>query len=62
MINADNGPENSGRRTQWLKRLTELSDTHQLTIQLTYYPPITASAIWWNVYGVYWRTTGRGRS
>ncbi|MCU7911687.1 MAG: hypothetical protein KZQ63_06150 [Candidatus Thiodiazotropha sp. (ex Lucinoma aequizonata)] len=29
----------SGRRTQWLKRLTELSDTHQLTIQLAYYPP-----------------------
>ncbi|MCU7880375.1 MAG: transposase [Candidatus Thiodiazotropha sp. (ex Lucinoma aequizonata)] len=32
-------PESSGRRTQWLKRLTELSDTHQLTIQLAYYPP-----------------------
>ncbi|MCU7880114.1 MAG: transposase [Candidatus Thiodiazotropha sp. (ex Lucinoma aequizonata)] len=39
VINADNGPESSGRRTQWLKRLTELSDTHQLTIQLAYYPP-----------------------
>jgi hypothetical protein len=39
VINADNGPESSGRRTQWLKRLVELSDTHQLTIQLAYYPP-----------------------
>ncbi|MCU7880620.1 MAG: transposase [Candidatus Thiodiazotropha sp. (ex Lucinoma aequizonata)] len=39
VINTDNGPESSGRRTQWLKRLTELSDTHQLTIQLAYYPP-----------------------
>ncbi|MCU7879901.1 MAG: hypothetical protein KZQ60_04585 [Candidatus Thiodiazotropha sp. (ex Lucinoma aequizonata)] len=39
VINADNGPESSGRRTQWLKRLTELSDTHQLTIQVAYYPP-----------------------
>ncbi len=39
VINADNGPECSGRRTQWLKRLVELSDTHQLTIQLAYYPP-----------------------
>ncbi|MCU7898822.1 MAG: transposase [Candidatus Thiodiazotropha sp. (ex Lucinoma aequizonata)] len=39
VINADNDPESSGRRTQWLKRLTELSDTHQLTIQLVYYPP-----------------------
>lgn len=39
LINADNGPENSGRRTQWLKRLVELADSHQLTIQLAYYPP-----------------------
>ncbi len=39
VINADNGPENSGRRTQWLKRLVELADAHQLTIQLAYYPP-----------------------
>ncbi|MCU7881686.1 MAG: hypothetical protein KZQ66_16385 [Candidatus Thiodiazotropha sp. (ex Lucinoma aequizonata)] len=35
----DYGPESSGRRTQWLKRLTELSETDQLTIQLAYYPP-----------------------
>lgn len=39
VINADNGPESNGHRTQWLKRLVELSDTHQLTIQLAYYPP-----------------------
>lgn len=39
VINADNGPESNGRRTQWLKRLVELSDTYQLTIQLAYYPP-----------------------
>lgn len=26
-------------RTQWLKRLVELSDAHQLTVQLPYYPP-----------------------
>ncbi len=39
VINADNGPECSGRRTQWLKRLLELSDTHDLTVQLAYYPP-----------------------
>ncbi|MCU7881806.1 MAG: hypothetical protein KZQ60_15685 [Candidatus Thiodiazotropha sp. (ex Lucinoma aequizonata)] len=32
VINADNGLESSGRRTQWLKRLTELSDTDQLSI------------------------------
>lgn len=39
VINADNGPENSGRRTQWLKRLVELADDHQITVQLAYYPP-----------------------
>lgn len=39
VINADNGPESNGRRTQWLKRLVELSDAYQLTIQLAYYPP-----------------------
>ena len=38
-INADNGPECSGRRTQWLKRLVELSDAHGISIQLAYYPP-----------------------
>jgi len=39
VINADNGPESSGRRTQWLKRLVELADAQQLTIRLAYYPP-----------------------
>ena len=39
VINADNGPENSGRRTQWPKRLTEFSDRHRIKIQLAYYPP-----------------------
>jgi hypothetical protein len=39
VINADNGPQSNGHRTQWLKRLVELSDAHQLTIQLAYYPP-----------------------
>ncbi|MCU7894591.1 MAG: hypothetical protein KZQ66_04535 [Candidatus Thiodiazotropha sp. (ex Lucinoma aequizonata)] len=29
----------SSRPTQWLKRLSELSDTHQLSMQLAYYPP-----------------------
>lgn len=38
-INSDNGPECSGRRTQWLKRLVGLSDAHGITIQLAYYPP-----------------------
>jgi hypothetical protein len=39
VINADNGPECSGRRTQWLNRLVALADDHQIEIQLAYYPP-----------------------
>ena len=39
MINADNGPENSGIRTQWLKRLVEFAALHQVDIQLACYPP-----------------------
>ena len=39
VINADNGPENSGQRTQWLKRLVEFSDAHGVTVQMAYYPP-----------------------
>lgn len=39
MINADNGPENSGVRSQWLKRLVAFSAQKDITIQLAYYPP-----------------------
>lgn len=39
MINADNGPENSGVRSQWLKRLVMFSAQKDITIQLAYYPP-----------------------
>ena len=39
VINADNGPESNGRRTQWLERLVALYDAHQLEIQLDCYPP-----------------------
>jgi len=39
LINLDNGPENHSRRTQFMARLTQFCDQHQLTIQLAYYPP-----------------------
>ena len=39
VINADNGSESSGQRTQWLKRLVEFSEAFKVTIQLAYYPP-----------------------
>jgi hypothetical protein len=39
VINADNGPESSGQRTQWLKRLVDFSDAFRVGIELAYYPP-----------------------
>jgi transposase len=39
VINADNGPENSSRRTQLINRLVEFSATKQIDIDLAYYPP-----------------------
>jgi len=40
LLNLDNGPENHSRRTQFMKRLTELADECQLTLELAYYPPL----------------------
>ena len=39
VIYLDNGPKNSGTRTQWLRRLVEFSDWSGLEIRLVYYPP-----------------------
>jgi hypothetical protein len=39
LLNLDNGPENHSRRTQFMKRLTELVDELGLTVKLAYYPP-----------------------
>jgi hypothetical protein len=39
LLNLDNGPENHSRRTQFMKRLTELADEFDLTLELAYYPP-----------------------
>ena len=39
IIFLDNGPENSGRRKLWLKKLTELSIKYNIIIELAYYPP-----------------------
>jgi len=38
-IKVDNGPENSGLRTQFLKRMVDFSKCINLPIQLLYYPP-----------------------
>ena len=39
VINADNGPENHSRRTQFIKRLVEFATTKSVNISLVYYPP-----------------------
>jgi len=39
VINMDNGPECSGRRSQFLKRLVEFSDLTGLAVRMIYYPP-----------------------
>ena len=38
-IKMDNGPESSGRRTQFLSRMVQLADVINKSIQLLYYPP-----------------------
>ena len=39
VIYLDNGPKNSGTRTQWLKRMIEFCDWSGLEIRLVHYPP-----------------------
>jgi Rhodopirellula transposase DDE domain len=39
VIYLDNGPNNAGTRTQFLKRMIELADWSGLEIRLVYYPP-----------------------
>jgi Rhodopirellula transposase DDE domain len=39
VIYLDNGPHNSGSRTQFLKRMIEFADGSGLEIRLVYYPP-----------------------
>ena len=38
-VNADNGPENNSRRSQFMKRLVEFAIKHEVAISLIYYPP-----------------------
>ncbi len=39
VINLDNGPNSGGRRTQFIRRMTEFADKSGLKIRLVYYPP-----------------------
>ena len=39
IIFLDNGPENSSRRTLWMKCLIDLANKYNVSIELVYYPP-----------------------
>ena len=39
VINLDNGPDCSGHRTQFLKRVVEFADASGVEVRLAYYPP-----------------------
>ena len=39
VLNLDNGPENSSRRTQFIKRAVDFANEQQVKVDLTYYPP-----------------------
>jgi|MudIll2142460700_1097286.scaffolds.fasta_scaffold82093_2 hypothetical protein len=39
VLNQDNGPENSSRRTQFIKRAVEFAQKNNVIIKLAYYPP-----------------------
>lgn len=51
VINMDNGPECSGRRTQFLKRMVDFVDTTGLDVHLVYYPPYHSK---YNAIERYW--------
>lgn len=51
VINMDNGPECSGRRTQFLLRMVEFADYTGLTLRIVYYPPYHSK---YNAIERYW--------
>ena len=60
-INADNGPESNGKRTQFLARLVRFADASGLRIHLVYYPPYhskyNAIERCWGVLERHWNGT-----
>jgi hypothetical protein len=51
VINMDNGPECSGRRSQFLYRISQFAEASGLTIRLIYYPPYHSK---YNAIERYW--------
>jgi transposase len=59
VLNLDNGPENQGIRSQFLRRLVEFSRDSRLILELAYYPPYHSKynpiERCWGVLENYWR-------
>jgi hypothetical protein len=59
VVDLDNGPENHSRRTQFLYRMVQFSQRHQVSVQLVYYPPYHSKynpiERCWGVLEGYWR-------
>jgi transposase len=59
VLDLDNGPENSGQRSQWLLRLLLLAQRRQWHLVLVYYPPYhskyNAIERLWGILENYWR-------
>lgn len=57
-IKLDNGSENSGRRTQFLKRMVDFADDNGVSIHLLYYPPYHSKynsiERCWGVLEIHW--------
>jgi Rhodopirellula transposase DDE domain len=61
-IKMDNGPESSGRRTQFLHRMVEFCDGIGKPIQLLYYPPYHSKYNPIERCWASWKCTGTGPS
>ena len=59
VLDLDNGPENSGQRSQWLFRLVLLAQRFQWHLVLVYYPPYHSKynpiERLWGILENYWR-------
>jgi hypothetical protein len=59
VLDLDNGPENSGQRSQWLLRMVLLAQKYQLHLALVYYPPYHSKynpiERLWGILENYWR-------
>jgi hypothetical protein len=57
-ITMDNGPERSGRRTQFLSRMVQFADVINRPIHVLYYPPYhstyTPIERWWGILELQW--------